>query len=149
MKTLPSPHPLAGLLQSFFCQHLQAQRRASVQTIASYRDSLRLLLSFVQQQRHRAPNQQCLEDWDVPIVLRFLSYLEEKRHNSVRTRNARLAAVHAFVRYVGQKIPATTHQYIELDLKMKRQCLAKLAKTKSIPKPFHPQDKLLRFLQRL
>jgi integrase/recombinase XerD len=105
-KPLPS-HPLPSLLQDFFCQHLQSQRQASPQTIASYRDTVRLLLAFVQQQLRRPPSQQSLEDWNVPMVLRFLNYLEESRHNSVRTRNARLAAIHSFLEYVGQKLPET------------------------------------------
>jgi site-specific recombinase XerD len=94
-------------LQDFFCQHLQSQRQASPQTIASYRDTVRLLLGFVQQQLHRPPSQQSLEDWNVPMVLGFLNYLEKTRHNSVRTRNARLAALHSFLHYVGQKLPET------------------------------------------
>jgi site-specific recombinase XerD len=98
---------LPSLLQDFFCEHLQSQRRASPQTIASYRDAIRLLLAFVQQQLRRPPSQQCLEDWSVPMVLRFLNHLEKTRHNSVRTRNARLAALHSFLHYVGQKIPET------------------------------------------
>ena len=105
-KPLPS-HPLPSLLQDFFCQHLQSQRHASPQTIASYRDTVRLLLAFVQQQLRRPPSQQSLEDWNVPMVLRFLNYLEESRHDSVRTRNACLAAIHSFLDYVGQKLPET------------------------------------------
>lgn len=102
-----SRHPLPALLQDFFCQHLQSQRQASPQTIASYRDAIRLLLRFVQQQLRRPPSQQSLEDWDAPMVLRFLDYLEKARQNTVRTRNARLAALHSFFDYVGQKNPET------------------------------------------
>lgn len=100
-------HPLPPLLQDFFCQHLQAQRRVSPQTITSYRDTVRLLALFVQQQLRRPPSQQSLEDWDASMVLRFLNDLEKTRHNGARTRNARLAAIHSFVRYVGQKLPET------------------------------------------
>jgi site-specific recombinase XerD len=100
-------HPLPALLQDFFCEHLQSQRRVSPQTIASYRDTIRLLLLFAQQQLHRPPSQQCLEDWNVSLVLGFLNYLEKTRHNCVRTRNARLAAIHSFMEYVGQKLPET------------------------------------------
>lgn len=105
-KPLPA-YPLARLIPDFFRQHLQAQRQVSPQTLASYRDTLRLLLCFVQQQRHRAPSQQSLEDWDAPMVLRFLNHLETRRHNTVRTRNARLAALRCFHRYVGQHFPET------------------------------------------
>jgi site-specific recombinase XerD len=51
--------------------------------------------------------------------------------------------------WLGHESPATTHHYIELDLKMKRQCLAKLAKPKTTPKAFKPGDRLLKFLQNL
>lgn len=98
---------LSQLIPGFLCQHLQAQRNASPQTIASYRDALRLLLGFVEQATGRAPAQQALSDWDAPLVLRFLDQLERQRHNQVRTRNARLAAIRSFMRYVGQRFPET------------------------------------------
>jgi site-specific recombinase XerD len=107
MKKTLSAHPLPTLLQDFFCQRLQCQRQASPQTVASYRDTFRLLLAFAQQQLHRPPSQQSLEDWTAPLVLRFLDHLEKVRHNSVRTRNARLAAIHSFLHYAGQKNPET------------------------------------------
>ncbi len=103
----PTPHPVPSLLQKFFCQRLQSQRNASPQTIASYRDTFRLLLVFTQQELRRAPQQQHLEDWDAPRILRFLNYLEKTRRNAVRTRNTRLAAIHSFMRYVGQQAPET------------------------------------------
>ena len=67
-------------------QRLQAQRNVSSQTIASYRDTFRLLLLFTQQELLRAPHQQSLEDWTAPLILRFLDHLEKKRGNTVRTR---------------------------------------------------------------
>jgi site-specific recombinase XerD len=100
-----SPPALAQLLPDFLCQYLQAQRNASPQTIASYRDALRLLLGFVEQATGRAPAQQTLQNWDAPQILRFLDHLERQRHNQVRTRNARLAAIRSFMRYVGQRFP--------------------------------------------
>jgi site-specific recombinase XerD len=103
-KPLPR-HPLPRLVLGFFRQYLQSQRQVSPQTVASYRDTFRLLLAFVQQQRHRAPTHQCLEDWNVPMVLNFPNYLEKTRQNTVRTRNARLAAIHCFLGYVTQTIP--------------------------------------------
>src|SRR5437773_1344098 len=93
-------HPLPQLLQDFFCQRLQSQRNASLQTIASYRDTFRLLLAFVEQDHHCEPSRQHLEDWDAPLILRFLNHLEKTRHDTPRTRNARLAAIRSFMRYV-------------------------------------------------
>jgi len=101
----PARHPLAPLLQSFFCECLASQRNASPQTVASYRDTFRLLLTFTEQELRRAPSQQQLEDWDPPRILRFLNDLEKSRHNAVRTRNARLAAIRSLMRYAGHQLP--------------------------------------------
>jgi len=98
---------LSQLIPDFLCQYLQAQRNASPQTIASYRDALRLLLCFVEQATSRAPAQQTLSDWNAPQILSFLDHLQHQRHNQVRTRNARLAAIRSFMRYVGQRFPET------------------------------------------
>jgi integrase/recombinase XerD len=103
----PAKHPLPQLLQDFFCQRLQSQRNASPQTIASYRDTFRLLLAFVEQHHRCQPCRQHLEDWEAPVILRFLNHLEKARHNTPRTRNARLAAIRSFMRYVGQQAPET------------------------------------------
>jgi len=62
--------PLPALVQAFFSERLQAQRQLSPATIASYRDTLRLLLNYVEQQTRRRPSQQVLEDWDAPLILR-------------------------------------------------------------------------------
>jgi integrase/recombinase XerD len=102
-----APNPLPGLIQAFFCQRLQEQRQLSPCTVASYRDTFRLLLQFVQRESKRAPHQQRLEDLDASTILSFLNYLEKRRHNSARTRNARLAAIRSFMHYVAQQEPAT------------------------------------------
>ncbi|HEY5909849.1 MAG TPA: tyrosine-type recombinase/integrase [Verrucomicrobiae bacterium] len=114
---------------------MQAQRNASPQTIASYRDALRLLLAFVEQTTGRAPAQQTLQDWDAPQVLRFLDHLENQRHNQVRTRNARLAAIRSFMRYVGQRFPETlalTARVLDIPTKRwERPLLSYLSKTET------------------
>jgi hypothetical protein len=96
---------LDQLVQNFFWQRLQAQQQVSPHTVASYRDTLRLLLAFVQQQTGRAPSQQTLSDWNAPMILRFLDYVEKERGCQARTRNTRLAALRAFMRYVAQHAP--------------------------------------------
>lgn len=101
-----SENKLPRLIQEFFCQRLQAQQQASQRTVSAYRDTFRLLLCFVEQQTGRAPDQQRLEDWDAPRILKFLDYLENKRHNQARSRNARLAALRSFMRYVAQQEPS-------------------------------------------
>ena len=111
---------LGQLLQSFFCQRLLAQQHASTHTVASYRDTVRLLLAFVQEQRGRSPSQQSLADWNAPTILAFLDYLEQKRGCQVRTRNARLAGLRAFMCYVAHQAPealAQTNQILAIPLK--------------------------------
>lgn len=113
-------HPLADWIQPFFSQWLQVQRQLSPATIASYRDTLHLLLNYVQDQTHRAPSQQRIEDWDAPCILRFLNHLEKQRDNSPRTRNLRLTAIHTFMHFVSQQAPevlALTTQVLAIPMK--------------------------------
>jgi len=105
MTDLNSPSALAQLLQQFFLQRLSQQRNASPRTVAAYRDTMRLLLQFAEQRLHRPPERLTLCDIDAPLVLAFLNYLEVDRHNAIRSRNLRLAAVRAFLRYVASKVP--------------------------------------------
>jgi site-specific recombinase XerD len=100
-----SPHPWPELVQAFFSQRLQAQRQLSPGTINSYRDTVRLLLRYVEHQTHRPPDQQVLEDWSAPCILKFLDHLETQRGNTVRTRNLRLTALHTFMGFVAQQTP--------------------------------------------
>jgi len=101
---------LPALLQGFFTDHLRAQLDASPCTVASYRDTFRLLLHFVTKRLKRAPSEVRLEDIDAPCVGDFLEHLESDRGNCVRTRNVRLAALHAFFRYVAVNEPACALQ---------------------------------------
>jgi site-specific recombinase XerD len=96
---------LAPLLEGFFTRRLLAQRRASPHTVASYRDSFRLLLKFAEKQLGRAPAELTLEDLHAPFVASFLESLESKRGNGARTRNIRLAAIHSFFRYAALEAP--------------------------------------------
>ena len=90
---------LAPTLQAFFTDRLVMQRNASPHTIEAYRDTMRLLLTFAQQQTGKVPSQLDVADLDAPLIAAFLEHLERERHNSVRTRNARLAAIHSLFRY--------------------------------------------------
>lgn len=113
--------PSLGLLvQNFFCQRLQAQQQVSLHTLASYRDTLRLLLAFVGQKTGRTPSQQTLWDWNGQTILSFLDHLEKERGCQARTRNVRLAALRAFMRYVAGQAPETlalTSQVLAIPLK--------------------------------
>jgi len=96
----------ASLLQRFFADRLRGQLGASSHTVASYRDTFRLLLHFASERLRRPPSNLHLEDLDASFLGLFLDYLERVRKNSIRTRNNRLAAIRAFFRYVALCEPA-------------------------------------------
>jgi site-specific recombinase XerD len=93
------------LLESFFTQRLVAQRRASPHTIASYRDTFRLLLQFAQKRLHKPPSQLAMEDLNAPFLGTFLNDLENHRANGARSRNLRLTAIRSFFRYAALEAP--------------------------------------------
>lgn len=92
---------LSTLVQRFFLEHLGQHRAVSRETVAAYRDTLRLLLGFAAQRLHRTPSAITLLELDAPLLLAFLDHLEKERGNSVRSRNARLAAIRTFLKYAG------------------------------------------------
>ena len=96
---------LAPTLQAFFTDRLIRERDASPQTIAAYRDAWRLLLGFAATTSGRQPFHLDINDLDVDVVTGFLDHLEHDRHNSIRTRNARLAAIHSMFRYAALRHP--------------------------------------------
>ena len=96
---------LAPLLQGFFSDRLITQRRASAHTIASYRDTIRLLLTYLSTTTGTSPAQLDFAHLDAPAITAFLSYLETERGNSDSTRNTRLAAIHALFRYAYVRSP--------------------------------------------
>lgn len=96
---------LAPALQAFFTDRLIRERHASPQTVAAYRDTWRLLLGFGAKRTGKPPSALDIGDIDVPLVCAFLDHLEQARGNSVRTRNARLAAIHSLFRYAALRHP--------------------------------------------
>ncbi len=98
--SLIAPH-----LQAFFADYLCQQRRLSPQTIVSCRDTFRLLLTFLRDQTGIEPSALHMADIDASAVLSFLNYLEQKRGNSVRSRNIRLSAIRSFFRLVALRDP--------------------------------------------
>ena len=93
------------LLAAFFTDRLMQQRQASPHTIASYRDTFRLLVHYAQQELKTPPSALVLGDFDAAFIGAFLAHLENQRGNSARTRNTRLAAIHSFFRYVALHEP--------------------------------------------
>ncbi|MHC5537107.1 tyrosine-type recombinase/integrase [Singulisphaera rosea] len=91
---------LSRLVTDFFRAHLGAERNVSHHTTLAYRDALKLFLRFAADRHQRPVDRLTIGDFTPEVVLAFLDSLETARHNTIRTRNARLAAIHCFFRYV-------------------------------------------------
>ena len=95
----------AGLLNRFFITHLLQQRQASPHTIASYRDTFRLLVQFAQNRLDKAPQDLSVNDIDSTFVGEFLNHIQAERGNHARSRNTRLAAIRSLMRFVALQEP--------------------------------------------
>ena len=116
---------LTSTLETFFTSYLAGQKAASRHTIASYRDTWRLLLKYVHQRKHVRVDRVDFTDLDAETIIAFLKHLEVDRGNSPSTRNARLAAIHAVFGY------ASYHQIQHADLIARVMAIA----PKSTPRP--------------
>jgi site-specific recombinase XerD len=96
---------IAATVQAFFTERLTRQRRASPHTVAAYRDTLRLLLVYAAQRRNTPPGRLDIAEVDAPTITAFLDHLEHERGNSIRTRNARLAAIHSLFSFAALRHP--------------------------------------------
>ena len=94
------------LIERYFCERLMRQRNVSANTIASYRDTFRLLFTFAQARLRKPPSALALDDLDAPFINAFLEDIEKKRGASVRTRNLRLTAIRSFFRFASFEEPA-------------------------------------------
>lgn len=97
---------IAPLIERYFTERLMRQRNVSANTIASYRDTFRLLFRFAQARLRKPPSDLVVDDLDAPFISAFLSDLEAERGVSARTRNLRLTAIHSFFRFVSFEEPA-------------------------------------------
>ena len=95
----------AKLLTLFFSRYLMQQRQVSPNTIASYRDTFRLLVNYANKVLGKPPQDLSFEDLDADLIGDFLNHLEHERGNDVRTRNARLAAIRSLFSYVALHEP--------------------------------------------
>lgn len=98
-------HPIAPFVQGFFHDYLAAQKGLSSNTVLAYRDGLKLFIRFGSEHLGKPVDKLIIEDLDQELVVKFLEHLETKRGNSPQTRNARLAALHAFFHYVAYQEP--------------------------------------------
>jgi site-specific recombinase XerD len=96
---------VAPTLESWFTDRLGRQRQVSPRTIASYRDTLRLLVCFMQQSTGKTPSSLDWNDLDEKAISAFLDHLETERHNAARTRNLRLTAIRSLFRYAALRHP--------------------------------------------
>ena len=102
--------PIAPHLTAFFQKRLAVERQASPHTCDTYAYAFQLLLEFMSRKCAVAPADLALEHLDASLVLEFLDHLQQARHNSGRTRNARLAAIRSFMRFVEYRVPAALDQ---------------------------------------
>lgn len=106
----PAPPPsFPSLVQTFFAEHLTQQRAMSPCTVAAYRDTFMLFLNFSQTRLGRTPAEMALTDITPELILAFLDHLEQERHNAVRSRNARLAALRAFLKFAAHRDVTSLH----------------------------------------
>ena len=133
-------YALPAYVQRFFADRLIAQQGASPHTVASYRDTFRLLLNYTCEQVGREPTDLLVTDIDADLVARFLCFIEDSRQNSPRTRNARRSTIRAFFRFVAVRepallyhcqqvlaIPAKRHDKRMIDYLDRGECAALLA----------------------
>lgn len=105
MTARPAPNSLAPVLQEYFIAYLVTQRAMSDATIRAYRDTWRLFLRYLAQNRHVPAHQLAVTDIDAATVLAFLDHLETERGNSAATRNLRLAAIKSVMAFDATKAP--------------------------------------------
>ena len=97
------PPSFPALVQAYFGEYLTQQRALSPQTIAAYRDGFVLFLAFAEERLGKAPAAMIMADITPDLIVAFLDHLERQRHNSVRSRNARLAALRSFLQFAGHR----------------------------------------------
>ena len=105
----PKPPSFAALVQQFFTEYLVAQRAVSPRTVACYRDALMLFLDFASDKLGKVPTALRLADIQPDLILAFLDHLEQQRHNAVRSRNLRLTALRAFLKFAGRRDVTSLH----------------------------------------
>jgi site-specific recombinase XerD len=98
-----APPSFSALVQAYFAEYLPQQRALSPQTVAAYRDAFVLFIEYVEGRLGKSPTTITLTDITPEMIMAFLDHLERERHNSVRSRNARLAALRSFLKFAGHR----------------------------------------------
>ena len=107
--------PLAPFITRFLREHMPNQRGYSPETCDTYAVSLRLLLEYAAKRLGTRPSRLFVEQFDASLVVEFLNYIERDRGNSVSTRNLRLAAIRALIRYIEHQLPSALAQVAQID----------------------------------
>src|SRR5437016_9434881 len=107
---MKSSSSFAVLLEGFFTERLMHQRQASPHTIASYRDTFRLLLQYTEKHLRKSPSRLSFEEIDAPLLAAFLNDLEKTRGITPRSRNLRLTAIRSFFHYAAYETPSRAAQ---------------------------------------
>jgi len=107
-------HLLGTYVRRFLLEELVADRNLSLNTQRSYRDTIRLLFSFIAERHRTQPTRVTVEQVTMQLIRTFLAYLEEERGNSVATRNQRLAAIHALFRFISRQVPELVAQATQI-----------------------------------
>ncbi len=102
--------PVAPLVTGFLREHMPVAQGRSRHTCEAYAHAFKLWLVFAGERLDLRPSQLCLEQLDAGLVLAFLAHIEQQRGNGAATRNARLTAIKAFMRYVELRVPAALEQ---------------------------------------
>ncbi len=102
--------PIAPLITAFMREHMPIERGHSPHTCETYAYAFRLLFIFASERLGQRPSQLSLEQIDASLVLNFLAHIEQRRRNHPTTRNSRLAAIKAFMRYVEFRVPSALEQ---------------------------------------
>ncbi len=117
---------LAPHLTDFLVDHLPRHRNASSHTVATYAHSFTLLIRFASERKRCRPIDLSVEDLDPDLILAFLDHIEVGRQNSVSTRNARLASVRSFFRYIEYKVPSCLDQVLRIHALPRKRTESKL-----------------------
>ena len=137
---------LGPWLQRFFREHLLTHRNVSPATIAAYRDTFRLLLRYLKKTRACRCSSLPLDVLTPNVIVRFLEHLERQRGNCIRTRNARLAAIRSFVRYLsdwlGPELPTTVARIPGIPFKRHVQRLIGFLTPQEVEAIPHPSHRL-------
>jgi integrase/recombinase XerD len=105
---------LAPHLTRFLGEHMPREQRASPHTCDAYAYSFQLLVTFAAQRLRKLPSQMEVEDIGVPMILTFLDHIEQVRGNTARSRNARLAAIRSFFRFLEYRVPVCLDQSLRI-----------------------------------